>query len=391
MNKREHKTLSHVRKGENDMGKQPAVGRDALSLSKSRRSAVVLLLLIALAAWAVLSTGAAPAVRVEVLTDPPADAIIPDDTLVETRLRVLDAAGQPIRGAHVALRLEVPPRPKLLNTDFPYVEGTTLLDLETVAPEGEVRFAAIYPIRGTYRFETRVTLPDGTTAEATPTLHIRENPAEVRNFLVLVALLFAFGLVSGWVIGRGRQATLAAGLLLLLALSPGTVLAHDPNEGGEGHAEPITVSQAEGPLRAALSVTPGRGAVGTLNTIEARLTNPDGTPTAGEVTLEAWHLEDEVTVYRFDLPVGADGVARLKVQFFDGAAHELRLTARTADGRQVTLRTPIEVEGFSPPLWLKLRVLALLLGVVAVGLILGFWLGSRPARQVRRAQRPVTS
>jgi hypothetical protein len=345
----------------------------------------------ALALWVAMSAGAAPAVRVEVLTDPPAHAIIPDDTLVETRLRILDAVGQPIRGAHVALRLDTPPRPKFLNTDFPYVEGTTLLDLETVAPEGEVRFAAIYPIRGTYRFATRVTLPDGSTVETTPTLHIGENPAEVRNFLVLLALLFAFGLVSGWVIGRERQAALAAVLLLLLALSPGTALAHDPDEGGEGHGEAITVSQTEGPLHATLTVTPGRGAVGTLNSIAVRLTNPDGTPASGEATLVAWHLEDEMTVYRFHLPVGADGVARLKVQFFDGAEHELRLTARTRDGREVTLRTPIEVEGFSPPLWLKLRVLTLLLSVVAVGLVLGFWLGNRPARRASGVGRPVTT
>ncbi len=344
-----------------------------------RRTALVVVLLAALLAG-VWPGQAAPAAQVLVETDPPAPAIVPDDTLVTTRLRVVDANGMPVRGARVALHLDTPPRPKVITTDFPHVEDTTLIDLETVLPDGELRFQAVYPIRGTYTFRARVTLPDGQIVEATPTLSIRENPAEVRNMLIMVGLLFAFGFVSGLIVGSGRKrAGVAALVLAAFWLTGSTALAHNPS-GKEPSAQagPVTVTAEADGLRATATISPGSGAVGRLNEIVVRLTTADGQPVAGQISLAAIHLEDNVPIYRFDdLPLDDDGTARVAVQFFDGTEHELRFTARATDGRAVAWQVPVEVVGFPPPLNVKVRMWLLLLAVVALGLFLGLLVSGR--------------
>ncbi|HBY96754.1 MAG TPA: hypothetical protein DEP84_22875 [Chloroflexi bacterium] len=348
---------------------------------KKRRVVLLGILLVTLmaAASAVSATRRqnAPRATVDLHTEPAAGAIIPDETLVQTHLRVLDANGQPVPGAQIALHLDTPPRPKILTTDFPYVEGTTLLEFAVDTSNGEMQFETIYPIRGIYTFETHVTLPDGTALDAAPKLSVAENPAEARNFLLFAAILLGFGLLSGLVIGRGYRAALPLALVTALWFVSSVTYAHGPDEhDAPGRTRPITVTNTEGSLHAVLTVAPGSGRVGTLNTIKVRLINPNGTPTDGEVTLQIWQLEDEIPMYTFHLPV-LRGEAGLQVQFFDGAKHDIRVEARSADGRTTTVHTPIAVESFSPPLELKMRVAGLLVSVVALGLFVGLWLGTR--------------
>ncbi len=328
---------------------------------------------------------AEPAARVVIETAPAAGAIVPDETLVTTRLRVLDAAGIPIPGARVALHVDTPPRAKVITTDFPFVEDTTLLELETVLPEGELSFQAVYPIRGTYTFRTRVVLPDGQTLEASPVLSLRENPDEVRNILVLLGLLFAFGLFSGFVIRlTGRPGAAAAAAIVALVLTGGTGWAHGPSgEGAPSQNEPVTVVREADGVRVTATASPDSAAVGRLTTVTVRATTAAGRPVAGNVSLDAIHLEDNVPIYSFDLPLEANGTARVALQLFDGTEHELRFALRTDDGRAVNLEVPLPVEGFAPPLSVKLRSLALLMVPVVVGLAVGFRAG-RPFAARRR-------
>ncbi|MDQ7029535.1 MAG: hypothetical protein Q9O62_07035 [Ardenticatenia bacterium] len=316
-------------------------------------------------------------VRVLVETEPPANAIVPDETLVTTRLRVLDAAGNPLPGVRAAVHVDTPPRPNIITTDFPFVEDTTLLELETTLPQGELTFQALYPIRGTYTFRTRVTLPDGQVVEARPTLSLRENPDEVRNILVLVGLLFAFGLLSGLIIRlTGRPGAATVTTLVVLMLAGRTVWAHGPSgETTSRQDEPVTVVREANGLRVTATVAPGSGAVGRLNTITLRATVDNGTPARGSVSVDAIHLEDNVPIYRFVLPLEADGTAQVAAQLFDGTDHELRFTLRTDDGRTVAWKIPVAVEGFAPPLTVKLRSLGLLMIPVVVGLAVGLRAG----------------
>ncbi len=333
-------------------------------------------------------TRAATDIQVTVETEPPPAAIVPDESFVETTVRVLDERGRPLASVPVSLQVTTPPRPRLLNTDFPYVEDTVLLQMETQAQDGAVRLGLVYPIRGTYTFDVQVTLPDGRTVTQAAQLTLDEDPEEVRNFLVLLALLFGIGLVAGLWIGRGQaMAAFPAALALLVILAP-TARAHGPT--GEPHQAdntPQTVQAQAEDARLEAVLSPGHGAVGTLNQLQVTLRDGTGRPLAGQVAVVAMHREDNVPIYRFTLPV-VEGQAVAALQFFDGAPHDLQLAAQTVDGTALEATMPVEVFGFAPPLWLKFRVLALLLGVVLAGILVGYRL-ARPRAHLRAGPAPA--
>jgi len=94
---------------------------------------------------------------------------------------------------------------------------------------------------------------------------------------------------------------------------------------------------------------------------------------------EAIHAEDEIPIYRFTIPL-QEGSVPAAIHFFDGAPHDLRYTVVVGDEEAThTMRLP--VEGFSPPLWVKLRALAILLMPLLVGMLLGYVLARRTHRR----------
>ena len=343
------------------------------------------LLLVVAAVWWSTSAQATSDVTVELLTEPAAGSIIPDATLVENRLRVLDESGQPIPGAKVVLHVDTPLGSPFLTTDFPWVENTSWLNMEAVATDGELEWKAIYPIRGTYTFETLVTLPDGTTVENALPLSINESPNELFNLVVLLAILLAFGILSGFVIGRGQRAAITLLIVGLLSGMPVMAFAHGGDEVEYNYGEPLVVTQTEGDLQATLTIAEGGGRVGALTTLNVELADSNGTPVDGNVTVTAWHIEDDLPVYNFYLPT-EEGATAFKVQFFDGAEHDVRVEATTPGGQTIALSTPIEVEGFPPPMGTMIRSLLLLLSMVFVGLLVGFWFGARPGQPTGRSR-----
>lgn len=353
-------------------------------------NAKTLLVSLLIAIVGVLAAGysrAAPAARIQVETEPAADVIVPDETVVQTRVAAVDADGRPIPNSVVTVKVETPAS-SWLTTDFPHVEGTTLLSLDTEASEGVVEFGTIYPIRGTYTIEAQATLPDGTVVTAQPALTIGENPVERRNILLLVAGLFGFGGIAGWVIGRSRRAAATLAVIIVFAF-PTAVDAHGPGDHEAGSDQPLVVTKQDA-LDLTLTVAPGHGAVGARNTVWVDVRDPAGAPVPGEVTVEAYHVEDDLTVARFRLPLDARGTAQVQTQFFDGAEHELRVEARS-EGDVVTLSTPIDVVGVAPPLGTKLRTLGLLLVPVALGLTAGYRLGTRPPMKRSRGSAASSS
>jgi len=91
----------------------------------------------------------AAALDVRLTTNPPVQAILPDETFATTTLEVRDENGVPLDGL-VWVHLRTPPAPRLLGTDFPYVEDTLLLDIPAQARDGRIELGLVYPIRGTY-------------------------------------------------------------------------------------------------------------------------------------------------------------------------------------------------------------------------------------------------
>jgi hypothetical protein len=125
--------------------------------------------------------------------------------------------------------------------------------------------------------------------------------------------------------------------------------------------------------------TPTPATVGQLVQFAVAL-NQDGQvfPHATWVAIEARHVEDDKVVFRTTMSA-SDGQTSPRLQFFDGAPHTVAVTARPANGDDTTV-TPLQtvvaldVVSVHPPVAVKIRTMALLLSVLVVGMVVGFFL-----------------
>jgi hypothetical protein len=88
------------------------------------------------------------------------------------------------------------------------VEGTELLNIEAVAPKGELQIQQMLPIRGNYQMLVKVTpivANAFTPIEQTLTLSVPESWVKYRNFGILAVILLAVGLGGGLVLGGQQQ------------------------------------------------------------------------------------------------------------------------------------------------------------------------------------------
>lgn len=335
----------------------------------------ILVVALGVSLWGLRAQAASLDLRLT--TNPPVQAILPDETFATTTIEVRDENGDPLNGL-VWVHLRTPPAPRLLGTDFPYVEDTLLLDIPAQARDGRIELGLVYPIRGTYTFDIEAPMPDGGVRTARATLTIQENPAEVRNFVMLLGVLFGVGLLAGAFIGWNapRPLVLTGALLGAVVLSVAPVSAH----GGDHETAPAqaawTLETATLRLDGTFSATEAE--VGTPLTLVLHATPLTDTPLpAGYLLVEAIHAEDEKPMYRLIMPV-QPGEYPAAIHLFDGAPHHLRFTlVDEAAGETATYETVMPVRGLAPPLWVKMRALFILLTPVLAGLLLGYGLTQR--------------
>ncbi len=325
------------------------------------------------------------ALRVVVTTDPPPERIGPDRTLARTTVTVVDGSGQPVPGAYLKLHLDAPEGNPFISTDFPIVEGTSLLEYAGVLPQGTLSFDYIYAIRGEYTFQLEAGRDANSLQPVAPfRMALRENPDEVRNFLVLVVGLFLFGVLAGVVIAGGAAAqsavaqSAAAILLLGLILLPGTALAHSNDPPSD--VAPFSEEARDGDLTLVYEMAPGAGKVGAINRLAFRLLDAQGQPVP-ETTFDLvlWHIEDDKPVFATTL-FAPEGVTSLDFQFFDGAEHEVRVSAQSPAG-DVSLARVVEVEGINPPMAVKVKTTLYMVLLVLAGILAGLRLRLSRARK----------
>lgn len=148
------------------------------------------------------------AVDIEFGTDPPAEEVIPEHGPVISTIRVVDN-GQAVANAVVEISVTNPSVSPLFSTDMPMVEGQPLGRIVLAAPEGEATFTWLWPIRGEYSVVITARPAEGSDAAFEPvtkefTYSVDENPAKRNNLIILLVILVAFGLVSGFVLGRSN-------------------------------------------------------------------------------------------------------------------------------------------------------------------------------------------
>ncbi|MCC5639254.1 hypothetical protein LC593_26200 [Nostoc sp. CHAB 5844] len=361
--------------------------------------------------------------NVQLITEPPTSQVIPFEAEASTpqspvklTLQAVDATGKPLENAKVNLKIFTPPKNPWFTTDFPIVEGTKLLDIEAIAPQGQLQVQQILPIRGNYQLQVNVTpiTPNAfTPIQQNLNLSVPENPVKYRNFAILAVILLIVGLGGGWVIGERQEtqpgeiapqrvrlllsgATVVA-IIALLAVNLSAEMAQSQTSHTEHHhhaataehhhhtaaAEPATdnygiVKQQglEVQLLGDASATVGEPAKLQVQVIDQKTKQP-----VSDVLLniKTTALEDAWIPFAYQGIPDATGKLSWEQQFFDGAPHNIQVevSPQPNASRQFSplrVQKNVDVEGVAPPLTIRLIVLGYLTGMIIIGLLVGLQL-----------------
>lgn len=318
--------------------------------------------------------------NVQITTSPSAKNIGPDDDFVHTTLLITDKDNQAIANTYVKMNVYAPRKNLFLSTDFPWVEGTHLMAYEGYLEKGILDFDYIYPIRGKYRFDIEAG-PNPTSLSQIKSLGfvVHENPEELRNLMIFIALILGFGIMSGYIIGRGsRTAASMAGVILLFSVlwlgMPNNACAdhsHGDHSQGASQRSPLHEEVSSSGMTLEFSMNPGAGKVGEINKLAFMVKNSSG-KLIPDTTFEIkfWHIEDDKPVFFSNL-FSQSGLENLNFQFFDGAEHEIRIKAMNAQG-SILLNHRIEVEAIHPPMRTKILTVIYFVIVIFVGMLFGF-------------------
>ena len=345
---------------------------------------------------------------VQLTTNPPVSQIFPFEaesiglqSPLGLRLQAMDAAGKPLKNALMALSILTPPKNPWLTTDFPVVEGTKLLEIEALAPKGELLLQQMLPIRGTYQLRVHVTplvANAFTPIQQTLTLSVPENWVKYRNFGILAVILLSVGLGGGLAIG-GRQAIqpgeiapqrvrlLLSGAIIvaiaaLLVVNISAEMAQLEMSMPMSHiSKPVPhpnnlgIVQSQG-LEARLSGVSAK--VGSPVNLQVKVIDTKTNQPATEVILKVktTQIEHGWVAFTYEGVPDTRGQLAWQEQFFDGAPHkvEVEISPQPNAARPfppIAVEREIEVEGVAPPLLVRLTSLAYFTGIVTVGLLLG--------------------
>lgn len=317
--------------------------------------------------------------------------VVPSQTPVRLSLVAKDEQGQPLQ-ATAQLSLQAPKPTPWLTSDFPWVEGTTLLNLSAPVEKGELSWSQVMPIRGQYTLTAAFTPVQAgafVPFQQQLTLSIPENPVKYRNALVLVAILLATGGLGGWVIGRGAvspseglphpvQQLLLLGIILtataLLILNISAEMANSHSDPIH-HALDLPAQEKNSAITAELD---GEQFAFVGQTTHQSITVNSGSsqklPTDLRLTVDVVDLESEESVFTYSGSLKGSTFA-WDWQFYDAAPHQVRATLQSASKhalKPVQLGHTIEVQGKEPPLTTRFITLSYWLLVFTGAMLTGY-------------------
>jgi hypothetical protein len=349
---------------------------------------------------------------VQLKTTPALSQVIPATEPVQLRLTAVDAKQKNLRNAHLQVRLYTPPKTPWLTSDFPIVEGTTLLELGNAsgkptsenAPMGSLEVAQVLPIRGSYRMEVRVTPAiAGAFVPFQQTLFfsVPENPVKYRNLAILAAILLLAGLGSGWVLGGSQtvhdgeiapkpvRMLLSGAILIAIAVLLYINITAEQASSHSDHSQQPDLQQATSAAQRLQGVEvrlsgEKQAVVGQLATQTVHIHDSKTGQPISDVLLkvQAIALEHNKQVFSYQSTPNSDGELTWRQQFFDGAPHRVsvEVSPRAGAKRQfqpLKVAHEVEVEGIAPPLWVRLISLGYFTSIYIVGL----WIGLRLRRR----------
>ncbi|MCL1467339.1 hypothetical protein [Argonema galeatum] len=388
-------------------------------MTTNKNILIAALALIALACLRLSGAGVAqsPQPTVKLTTEPSVGQLLPFEAEAATpqlparlTLQALNAAGKPLKGAKIHLTILTPPKNPWFSTDFPIVEGTKLLDIETIAPSGKLQVEQILPIRGKYELLVKVTpvvANQFKPIQQTLTLLVPENAVKWRNFGILVTILLLVGLGGGWIIG-GKQkiqpgeiapervrlllsGTTVIAIATLLFVNISAELAESQPHEHQSHEdsrqrENAAITTSSGiklELTGDNNATVGQLAKFKIQAIDTKTNKPASNLALKIKTIQ---LEDNWVAFAYTGTTDAKGEFEWRHQFFDGAPHQVEVEFanknRTAtEFLPLQVNRAIAVQGIAPPLSVRLIALAYFTGIIGIGLLLGLRLRQRTAER----------
>ncbi|MDX2239864.1 MAG: hypothetical protein NW224_04190 [Leptolyngbyaceae cyanobacterium bins.302] len=357
----------------------------------------------------------APQPTIRLSTEPPLEKIHPFEAEASTNqlptqftVQAIDASGQPLKNATVHLQLLTPPRTPWFTTDFPIVEGTTLLDIKTLAPAGKVQLQQMMPIRGNYSLKVSVA-PQVANAfvpfEQTLPISVSENGVKYQNFAILAAVLLLAGLAGGWVIGQRRSiqpgeiapqpvrlllsGAIVVAIAALLYVNVSAEMAQSKHAMAMSHPTevlpPAPHSNQQQGDELSVRLSGDRNAVvGRLANFQVSVTDAKTQQPITDVMfkVKATQLENGWISFAYDGTTDSTGQLQWQEQFFDGAPHQIDVEVVPQPGSSLQFQPlqvvqTLEVEGVAPPLHVRLISLCYMTGIVAIGLLLGLMLQNK--------------
>ncbi|MDX2217058.1 MAG: hypothetical protein SFY66_27575 [Oculatellaceae cyanobacterium bins.114] len=354
-----------------------------------------------LSVWLWNSLPAASQATVQLQTNPPIDQVIPATEPVQLTLQAIDSHQQPLADANFQVQLLTPAKTPWFTSDFPIVEGTTLLEINAIAPSGSFQFEQTLPIRGTYHLEVNVSPQTPGSFEPFDqviSFSVPENPVKYRNVAILAVILLLAGAGSGWVLGadqileegeiapRPVRMLLSAAIVLAIAVLLVINISSEITEGHGSHSheheQAITSSapatQTSQDIQVTLSgdtlATVGQTATQTVQIVDA--TTQKAVPDV-VVNVQVNSLEHNERIFSLEGLPNTSGELIWQQQFFDGAPHQVIATIAPtgSSSRQflpIQVSHEVSVEAIAPPLYIRFITLIYFTAIFVVSLGIGF-------------------
>lgn len=273
------------------------------------------------------------------------------------------ANGKPLTRGWVNVRLEAPRSRGFFTTDFPLVEGTELTEMRMPLKAGKAEWKYIFPIRGEYRLSVDVLALDGTKANKTFELNVREHRTKWLVLGIFTLGLFALGFIAGRIFTSSTSNRREAGRIILLFVVSFTFL----GQSAIGQEAPSHKSDARLEIDEPTVGKPAR--------LKWWLEGNRAMTTSSVVlSLTITHLEKGKMVFAIErIPV--EGEYSMNFQFTDGAEYRVTASAEMPGGKSTRAEKVVTVAGVEPPLSAMIPAIFFFLAVIAAGLAVGRWSG----------------
>ena len=276
-------------------------------------------------------------------------------------LLVTDANGRPLTDGSVAIQLDAPRSGVFFSTDFPWVEGTRLQEMQLDLRQGRANWKYLFPIRGQYRLAVNVSTADGRKASKEFTFNVRENEKKWGTLAAFSAGLFFLGFIAGRVFTAAPKEI----VIILFALLTASGARAD-------------TSSSQYDASALLEVAPAT--VGRPTLVRWRF-NSDFDPESSRVllSLAIVHLEKAKTVFEVErIPVL--GEFAMNFQFTDGAEYRLVAVGEKPGRPPIRSEKFVSATALEPPTKAMIPAFGYFIGLIAIGLIAGRWSKRRGGR-----------